>query len=78
MSVVLALAAPIDRDRRDAFLHAVVNALAREPTRGPGVAHRVGREVQRGFYDAPRMSDCHDARSRSPRQGYAYPAARRS
>jgi hypothetical protein len=78
LATVLVLAAPIERARRDAFLHAVAVALASEPERGAGIVHRVRREIQRGFYDPPRMADYRDAHAHAPRQGYAYPSTRRT
>jgi hypothetical protein len=78
LAVLLALTAPIERARRNAFLAAVAGALAASPVRGAGVAHRIGREVQRAFYDAPRMTDYHDVQARAPRQGFAYPSTRRT
>jgi hypothetical protein len=74
MAIVLALAAPIERARRDAFLQQVVAMLACEPERGQGVAHRIGREVQAQFFVAPRMSypGAADAYSRSPKLGFAH------
>jgi hypothetical protein len=77
LGVLMTLAAPIERARRDAFLERCASALASRPARGPGAAHRVGRELQRSFYAPPQMSDAGE-RSRTPRQGYAYPSTRRS
>jgi hypothetical protein len=78
LDVLMTLARPIDRARRDAFLREVVSALAREPERGAGAAHRIGREVQRAFYDPPRMDSAGEmgSRSRTPRQGFAFPRPR--
>jgi len=46
---------PIDPRERDAFLQAVAAALASEPVRGPGVAHQVGRRIQREFFTPPQL-----------------------
>jgi hypothetical protein len=78
LAVLMVLTAPIKRNRRNAFLAAVAGALAASPVREAGVAHRIGREVQRGYYDAPRLADYHDTRSRAARQGFAYPSTRRT
>jgi hypothetical protein len=79
MTVVLTLAAPIERARRDAFLRAVTAALAASPARGAGVAHCVAREIQRAFFDPPQMSDPAEmgARSRSPKVCFAVGYGRR-
>jgi hypothetical protein len=68
-AVVLTLAAPLERGKRDAFLAQVASTLAKQPARGPGVVHRIGREVQREFFEPPMMSDAGE-RSRTPRQGF--------
>jgi hypothetical protein len=55
MAVLMVLTAPIERSRGDAFLRAVAGALAASPVRGAGVAHRIGRVVQRDYFSPPRM-----------------------
>jgi len=55
MQMVQSLALPIDPRERDAFLQAVAAALASEPVRGPGVAHQVGRRIQREFFTPPQL-----------------------
>jgi hypothetical protein len=72
MMVVLALAKPIEKGRRSAFLTAVAGALTASPARGPGVAHRIAREILADFFIPPRMSDAGEmgARSRSPKMGF--------
>jgi hypothetical protein len=46
-------AAPLDRNRRDAFIEAVMAALEGCPELGPGVVHRVIRATQRAYWDPP-------------------------
>jgi hypothetical protein len=46
-------AAPLDRDRQDAFVTALLAALEECPELGPGVVHRVIRETQRQYWDPP-------------------------
>jgi hypothetical protein len=53
--LVVALALPIDPPRREAFVAAVTERLAAAPVVGPGVAHQVGRELQRQYFDAPNL-----------------------
>ena len=54
MNVLLSLAGPIDQQRRAAFLTAVTAEIeASGQAGGPGVVHRVGRVVQRRFFDPP-------------------------
>ena len=69
--VVLALSLPIERDRRNAFLNAVAKALAASPSRGPGVAHCIAREVQREYFIPPRMSETHP-RATARREGFGW------
>jgi hypothetical protein len=49
------LARPLDPDLRGPYLHAVVLELQRykPEQRGPGLVHRIGREMQREFLHAP-------------------------
>jgi len=51
--LLLALSAPIDRQRRGEFLAAVADALANCPQPGPGVTHRVAAQIQRRFWEPP-------------------------
>jgi hypothetical protein len=58
MDLLLALAAPIDQRQRDQFLREVaaeVEAASAQTGVGPGlgVLHRVGRVVQRKYFDPP-------------------------
>lgn len=64
LDIVFAAARPLDVDLRDPFLQAVANALMHErgPI-GPGVVHRVCRELQRQFFVPPQNEK---APSRSP------------
>jgi hypothetical protein len=60
LDLLLALAAPIDQRQRDQFLHEVaaeLDAAAAQTgvERGLGVLHRVGRVVQRKYFDPPEL-----------------------
>ena len=58
MSVLLSLAGPIDQQRRPQFLQEVAQELeASGQAGGPGVVHRVGRVVQRRFFDPPVLGE---------------------
>jgi hypothetical protein len=62
MTIVLALAEPIDQRRRPQFLQEVAAELEAEAARtggvhGPGAAHRVGRVVQRRFWEPPQFRE---------------------
>jgi hypothetical protein len=47
-----AAAAPLDRDRREAFTKAVLDGLQGQPI-GAGTVHRAIAATQRAFYDPP-------------------------
>jgi hypothetical protein len=51
LEIVSTMAAPLPPSQRAAFLQALADALARyaAEVRGPGLVHRVGRDVQYGF-----------------------------
>ena len=58
MDLLLSLAAPIDHRQRDQFLHEVAAELEAASAQtgvglGLGVLHRVGRVVQRKYFDPP-------------------------
>jgi hypothetical protein len=53
LSAVMSAAASISVERRAAFLQQVARELANCPEIGPGVIHRIVRETQRAFFDAP-------------------------
>ena len=60
MAVLMDLAAPIDQRQRDQFLHEVaaeLDAASAQTGVGPGlgVLHRVGRVVQRKYFDPPEL-----------------------
>jgi hypothetical protein len=56
MSVLLSLAGPIDQRLRTEFLTAVAAELeASGQAGGPGAVHRIGRVVQRRFFDPPQL-----------------------
>jgi hypothetical protein len=57
MSVLLSLAGPIDQRLRPQFLQEVAQELeASGQAGGPGAVHRVGRTVQRRFWDPPQLA----------------------
>jgi hypothetical protein len=60
MDLLLSLAAPIDHHQREQFLHEVaaeLEAASAQTGVGPGlgVLHRVGRVVQRKYFDPPQL-----------------------
>jgi len=52
---VMAACAPLDPERRKAFVEAVAAELAGCPVLGPGAVHRAIAVVQRKFYDPPNV-----------------------
>lgn len=67
LDLLLELARPIDQNQRSDFLAAVAAELEAEALRtggvhGPGVAHRVGRVVQRRFWEPPQFREGETAR----------------
>jgi hypothetical protein len=64
MDLLLALAAPIDQRLRTEFLTAVaaeLEANGQAGPAGPGAVHRIGRVVQRRFFDAPQLPNASKA-----------------
>jgi hypothetical protein len=62
MDLLLTLAAPMEQRQRDQFLREVaaeLEAASAQTGVGPGlgVLHRVGRTVQRRFFDPPQLSE---------------------
>jgi hypothetical protein len=62
LTILLALAEPIEQRQRSEFLAAVAAELEAEAARtggvhGPGAAHRVGRVVQRRFFEPPQFRE---------------------
>ena len=56
MNVLLSLAGPIDQQSRPKFLQEVAAELeASGQAGGPGAVHRIGRVVQRRFWDPPSL-----------------------
>ena len=55
LDVLMSAAAPLEPHRRDAFVTEVAAELARYPELGPGVVHRVCRDLQRRHWDAPQL-----------------------
>jgi hypothetical protein len=67
LDLLLALAAPIDQRQREQFLHEVAAELEAASIQtgvgpGPGLVHRVGRQVQRRFFDPPELGESKYAR----------------
>jgi hypothetical protein len=57
MDLLLTLAGPIDQRLRPQFLQEVAQELeASGQAGGPGAVHRVGRTVQRRFWDPPQLA----------------------
>jgi hypothetical protein len=52
--LMLELAQPIPVERRGDFLEAVATRLGTASEVGPGLTHRIGRELQRSYFDPPR------------------------
>ena len=62
MDLLLTLAAPIDQRQRDQFLQEVAAELeASGQAGGPGAVHRIGRVVQRRFWDPPQLPNASKA-----------------
>jgi hypothetical protein len=62
MNVLLSLAGPIDQRLRPQFLQEVAQELeASGQAGGPGGVHRVGRVVQRRFWDPPQLPNASKA-----------------
>jgi hypothetical protein len=56
MNILLSLAGPIDHRLRPQFLQEVAQELeASGQAGGPGGVHRIGRVVQRRFWDPPQL-----------------------
>jgi hypothetical protein len=55
-AAIATAAKPLSRDQRNAFIKAVIDALAVVPGRGPDVTHRIIREAQRQYIDPPRVA----------------------
>ena len=55
LDIVMAAAAPLLPQSRDAFLRAVAGALAQHPQLGPGIVCRIAREMQRRHFSPPEI-----------------------
>ena len=56
MRLLLELSEPLEQSRRPAFLQEATRRIEETAPQGgvgPGVVHRVGRAVQRDFFDPP-------------------------
>jgi hypothetical protein len=55
MRLLLELSEPLEQSRRPAFLQEATRRIeaASSQNVGPGFVHRVGRSVQRDFFDPP-------------------------
>jgi hypothetical protein len=68
LAIVMAAAQPLEPTARHAFLIAVAAELAKDsPELGPGSIHRLVREMQPRYFDAPRLATTVSA----PRAGRA-------
>ncbi|HKH27224.1 MAG TPA: hypothetical protein VKA61_02690 [Sphingomicrobium sp.] len=57
LCILMAGARPLEPEARDAFLRDVAAALAKDdPELGPGSIHRLVREMQPRYFDAPRFA----------------------
>jgi hypothetical protein len=58
MTLLLELSRPIDQRHREQFLVEVAQEIeASGHVSGPGAVHRVGRVVQRRFWDPPALAN---------------------
>src|SRR5262245_56433204 len=55
LEAIMAIAAPIPLERRDAFLRQVAEELAQHAEPGDGLVHRIARRWQRSFLSPPLM-----------------------
>ena len=53
LDLLAALAAPLEQERRPAFLAAVEAELEVAAAIGPGLVHQVGRRLQGSFFNPP-------------------------
>jgi hypothetical protein len=68
LAIVMAAAQPLEPTARHAFLIAVAAELAKDsPELGPGSIHRLVREMQPRYFDAPRLGDNRERAARWPR-----------
>ena len=59
LTAIMDAARPLAPGDRDAFLRSVAAELAQYPDElGPGVVHRLVREVQRRYFDPPSFVGC--------------------
>jgi len=56
LAIVMTAAQPLAPRQRDLFLQALGNVLARYSGLGPGVLHRICKDLQRQFFDPPDLS----------------------
>jgi hypothetical protein len=56
LSEVLPLCFPLPREAREPFLAAIENALRAHPVHGPGLVHRLARDLQPSFFTPPPKS----------------------
>jgi hypothetical protein len=52
-TILRGLSEPLDPRRRDDFMAEAARRLEAAPLVGPGLAHQIGRVVQRDFRDPP-------------------------
>jgi hypothetical protein len=69
LAIVLDLAAPIERERRLAFLEAVAAEIEAADVSGPGAVFRTAAHIQRAHFDLPQDARTGTAQHRKPRAG---------
>jgi len=56
LRIVMAAARPLRPDQRQLFLNELASVLGHYSGLGPGVLHRLCRDLQRRFFDPPDLS----------------------
>lgn len=65
LDAVMNAARPIPPEQRDAFLHAVADALAQAGEVGPGSLDRLLAGMQRAFFDPPNLDGAEEEPQRA-------------
>jgi hypothetical protein len=56
LTAVMDVCKPLPPQDRDQFLRAICAELEKHPVVGPGLIHRVCRDLQRRYFDPPNLS----------------------
>jgi hypothetical protein len=56
LALVNDVARPLRPQDRDAFMRALADELSRHPSIGPGLVHRIARDLQRTFFTPPNLN----------------------